>query len=418
MQILFNQPKFNNINIVRKRNNENKQNNVTKNSYSGINPIYYPTFTAIKTKIAPTKLERFEGCLLGGAIGDALGANVEFLSLNKIKQKYGDYGVTFTKIINPQNILEFTDDTQMTLYTIDGLIKSAIKNSSIKNLDFNCIYESYLDWLNAQEKRTQTQKGWINNLSSVSKFKYPGNTCIEALVNKTPGTINHKINSSKGNGGIMRVAPIGLMYYKTPVKAFDIGMASALLTHSEPDAYLSAGALASIVAYIVNGHTLEESISKTVKILKNKNNSEDIIFKINEAKKLANSIINSEDALETLGRGGIGSEALGIAIYCSLKHKNDLEKALELAANINGDSDTVAAITGNIVGTYIGSSSIPNSIKNVENFNEILTIAKDLTDPLNIADKKTKYPTKKSTLPPLTLNDIIKPKQEIKQKYV
>ena len=66
-------------------------------------------------------IDKFSGCLLGGAIGDALGAPVEFLSMNEILRQYGAAGITrFVEFWSDQGA--FTDDTQMTLFTAEGLI--------------------------------------------------------------------------------------------------------------------------------------------------------------------------------------------------------------------------------------------------------------------------------------------------------
>jgi ADP-ribosylglycohydrolase len=67
--------------------------------------------------------EYFRGCLLGGAIGDALGWPVEFLKLNEIKKKYGEDGIT-DLVAGINGKAEITDDTQMTLFTAEGLLRA------------------------------------------------------------------------------------------------------------------------------------------------------------------------------------------------------------------------------------------------------------------------------------------------------
>ena len=64
--------------------------------------------------------DKFRGCLIGGAIGDALGYAVEFLQISRIRQKYGDNGITSYELKN--GIAEISDDTQMTLFTANGLL--------------------------------------------------------------------------------------------------------------------------------------------------------------------------------------------------------------------------------------------------------------------------------------------------------
>jgi ADP-ribosylglycohydrolase len=68
----------------------------------------------------PSTAGRIRGCLLGGAVGDALGAPIEFASWREIRSRHGDRGVT--GVLAPGH---FTDDTQMTLFTCEGLIAAA-----------------------------------------------------------------------------------------------------------------------------------------------------------------------------------------------------------------------------------------------------------------------------------------------------
>ena len=72
------------------------------------------------------KLERFKGCMLGGATGDALGYVIEFDSLNAIRRKYGPHGLrTILKSKKDGNKAVISDDTQLTLFTADGLLWAA-----------------------------------------------------------------------------------------------------------------------------------------------------------------------------------------------------------------------------------------------------------------------------------------------------
>ena len=70
-----------------------------------------------------TTHDRYRGCLLGGAVGDALGAGVEFMSLDEIRGRYGPAGVTgYVPCYGRSGAI--TDDTQMTLFTAEGLLRA------------------------------------------------------------------------------------------------------------------------------------------------------------------------------------------------------------------------------------------------------------------------------------------------------
>jgi len=72
---------------------------------------------------------------------------------------------------------------------------------------------------------------------------------------------------------------------------------------------------------------------------------------------------DEEKALNYLGEGWIGEEAVGLALYCFLKHPNDYKKSALRGANTNGDSDSVACIAGGISGAYFGVAAIQASAK-------------------------------------------------------
>lgn len=353
------------------------------------------------------KLDNYQGCLIGGAIGDALGAPVEFMPLYEIKKTYGSEGIN-KFLIKKNKKAEFTDDTQMTIFTADGLIKSALKNHSINNINFYDVFESYGDWLSTQ-RNLYRHKGWLSDVKELYKVKAPGNTCISAIMGGEPGTLDKKINDSKGNGGTMRVAPVGLMYYNNPSRAFNVAVGCCALTHSRPEAYLSAGAMASIIAYIIKGESLQDAVEKTIKILERKSNNEKVTSLLKTAVRYSKKNMPTEDVIPQLGNGWTGEEALAIAVYSALKYPDNFKKAVECSVNITGDSDTVGSITGNIMGAYLGAKKIPAEYKKKINMADVLSnLAQDLyVMPNRIKNKNQKYPVSQNNKENLSLKSIL-----------
>lgn len=347
--------------------------------------IHYPKHTQTN----------YTGCLLGGAIGDALGWPVEFKSLRQIINQYGENGIT--DLVKRNGKSEITDDTQMTIFTADGLLKSALSQGIDDNLpNMDIIYNSYQNWLDTQNGRyVENNNGWISNIKDLWDTRAPGNTCLGSLYRGVPGSIENPANSSKGCGGVMRVAPAGLMYYKNPNTAFEVGARCAALTHGSPDAYLAGGIHASIIAEIINGENIHNAVDKTIERLKDYKGHENIAKLVERAKKYASSDIEPRSAICNLGEGWHGDEAIAIAIYCVLKEPNDFKKALIMAVNHNGDSDSTGAIVGNILGAYLGESKIPQDWKeSVELSNELRQLSKDLyIEPNEIKDSKRRYST-------------------------
>ena len=91
------------------------------------------------------------------------------------------------------------------------------------------------------------------------------------------------------------------------------------------------------------------------------------------------AIVSDLDAIHQLGEGWVAEETLAIAVFCALRYDNNFVKAIKCSVNHNGDSDSTGAVTGNILGAYIGYEAIPQKYKeNLELLNVILTIADDL----------------------------------------
>lgn len=206
------------------------------------------------------------------------------------------------------------------------------------------------------------------------------------------GSMEKPINNSKGCGGVMRMAPVGLFLPKRD--AFKLACECAALTHGHPSGYLSAGAFAYIIACIIEGSELETAVNHALEELEKHENHEECEAAIQKAIESANESIGPAEAIKTLGEGWVGEEALAISIYCALKHKDDFKAAVCLAVNHDGDSDSTGAITGNILGAYWGVAKIPKEwIEKVELANVLVQVADDLLNGYQDTDKwRERYP--------------------------
>ncbi len=328
------------------------------------------------------KQEFFKGCLIGGAIGDALGWPVEFLQLNEIRQRFGEEGIS-DLILPVSEKAEVTDDTQMTIFTAEGILRAETRENR-KGICHppSVVFYAYQRWLLTQgypkvEEYQWIYNGWMMDVKELHARRGPGKTCLSALLSRNQGTLTEPINNSKGCGGIMRVAPAGLFYRKEI--AFQMAAEFAALTHGHPSGYLSAGALAYIIASIIEGQEIETAVKNTLTELKAHKGHEECTQSLKLSLELYSSDLSDVEALSLLGEGWVGEEALGISTYCALKHRDDFKKALIAAVNHNGDSDSTGAITGNILGAYLGFSKIPTDwIEKIELKDALIQVADDL----------------------------------------
>ncbi len=324
----------------------------------------------------------FRGCLLGGAIGDALGGPVEFMSLDRITDKYGKEGLT-DLILNEDGKAEITDDTQMTLFTAEGILRAVTRKQDRGICRVPAVvYRAYQRWLHTQgyprnSEWEHTYDGWLIKVKELHQRRAPGNTCISVLREGKQGSIENPVNHSKGCGGVMRVAPVGLVVF--PGQAFRRGMEMAALTHGHPSGYLSAGALAYMIALIIEGQEIETALAEALAELEKHKGHRECFSILQKAAELSRSSLTPPEAIARLGEGWVGEEALAIAAYCSLKFRNNYREALIAAVNHNGDSDSTGAITGNILGAYLGVEAIPQEwLERIELAEVITKVADDL----------------------------------------
>ena len=304
------------------------------------------------------RINRIKGCLYGGAAGDALGYTIEFISLDMIKSIYGNAGIR-EYVLSENGEAVFSDDTQMTLFTCEGLINSADKYENATEK----IYDAYIAWLSTQDHNVPHEKG-LADIEKMNRLRAPGGTCLSALSSGKMGTLVEPIHDSKGCGGVMRVAPIGFLDINEE-EVLMLGARAAAITHGHPLGYIPSAMLSHIIYGIFNNANLSlkdivlNSLSKTA--LTFKDNSYIPFFKdlIYRAVDLADSDTKCEEAIFSLGAGWVAEEALAIAVFCTLRYENDFEGCITAAVNHSGDSDSTGAIAGNILGAYLGFDSIP-----------------------------------------------------------
>lgn len=326
-------------------------------------------------------IDKYKACLIGGAIGDALGYAVEFKSEPEIFSQYGENGITDYELRNGKAIV--SDDTQMTLFTADGMIRGYYTGSYTDS-----VYNSYKEWYITQASPMQKNnyRSWLMDVTELWSRRSPGFTCISAITSGKKGSIRNPINDSKGCGGIMRTAPIGLFFRNTIMIAqTDILAAeTSAITHGHELGYIPSAAFAHIINLISHSDiplkdAIMNSISYTKKLFEDTEHISYFCKLMNKAVKLAGKNINDLDAIYELGEGWVAEETLAIAVYCALKYENDFEKAIITSVNHNGDSDSTGTVTGNIIGAYLGMNAIPEKfLTNLELKDVISEIAADL----------------------------------------
>jgi len=338
----------------------------------------------------PSRHDRFVGCLLGGAVGDALGAPIEFDSWSQIQGWFGDRGLQdYAPAYGRRGAI--TDDTQMTLFTAEGLIRARSRSAGSGTADIDAVmHRAYERWLLTQvgdpgtvpwdpDFGPRSNTGWLVTEPFLQQRRAPGNTCLGALLNGYRiGTPASPINQSKGCGGVMRVAPVGLV---AGADSFDLGCRVAALTHGHPSGWMAAGALAAIVEGVTRGVNLDVAAQTAAERCSGVAGGYEVAEALDEAVALSQTCRRpSADDVESLGAGWVAEEALAISVYCALTAADFRDGVLN-AVNHSGDSDSTGSIAGNLLGTWLGLQAIDDELlEPLEGRPVIEEIADDLYD--------------------------------------
>lgn len=303
--------------------------------------------------------QKIIGCIMGGAVGDALGAPLEFLTLEQIGKQWGtvDRYVEFK-----DGSGSITDDTQMLLFTVEGLVQ-ARERGRIKGQCHipGVVFWAYQRWLITQNETPSSASapelklGTLIHQREMFHRRAPGMACLSGLKYPDRKGVNLK---SKGCGTVMRIAPAGF-FYDDAQFTFEIGCDLSRLTHGHPTGVLAGGALALLIYELYHQTPLPEAIARVLRELEQHSGHEEVSVAIQKASRLANSTAAPETAIAELGEGWVAEETLAIALYCALKFQTDFRAGVTAAINITGDSDSTGAVSGNILGCMLGKSAIP-----------------------------------------------------------
>ena len=258
---------------------------------------------------------------------------------------------------------------------------------------------AYKTWYRMQTgaARDDYEYSWLADISEMGENRAPGNTRMSVIGSDRYGSVDEPVNKSKGCGGIMRVAPVGL-YFNRPNDRYSLkdvweqAAGTAALTHGHELGWLPAAVLAHIVNRICfSSDDLVDVICQAQAILKehygSREHTEELVHIIDTAISLTHNDKTDLENIRSLGEGWVAEETLAIAIYCSVKYQEDFSKAVSVSVSHDGDSDSTGAVTGNILGALYGYEGIPDKWKeNLECKDVILEIADDLCHDCQIAE--------------------------------
>jgi ADP-ribosylglycohydrolase len=339
------------------------------------------------------EIDRFRGCILGLAIGDALGHPTEFVSsVSAIRARWGELGVTDFQPSGRHPPGTFTDDTQMTIGVLRGLVRAG--HAGLDRM-MEVMGQEFVAWSRSPE----------NN-------RAPGGTCLSGCRSLASGTPWRRagVGESKGCGAAMRAAPVGLFLSGAHQveELVRVAAAQSSLTHRHPTGIASSVAAAAPVAFAVREGTTTGMLSFTRECVERLDTA--LLVEVGCPPQLAESIGNremlaaldavlamqdteSEDVCKLLGGAWIGEEAVATALWCVLRAKGEFRDSVLRGANSSGDSDSIACIAGSITGALGGVAGLsPGWAERVEKSAVLTRLAEALYRVRLGADEPTTEP--------------------------
>ncbi|VXB18259.1 ADP-ribosylglycohydrolase [Citricoccus sp. K5] len=363
-------------------------------------PQAVPTMEVMSESAAPSSPSypsRVLGLLSGGAAGDALGYTVEFSSLAQIRAEHGDGGLTHplqVPAIRAGGTVPISDDTQMTLFVLDGLLDwIEWANEGSMADPAACVWLSCLRWYRTQtgtlpEGAPEPPTRWLEEHPEMHVRRAPGKACLSGLSSRDMGLPHQPQNpESKGCGTVMRSAPYGMVPGLEDTMVVSLARRGAVLTHGHPAAWTSAAAFGLMISRLMAGHALDASVTAALEWLDTVPDDGGTAAAVRAAVALAGTrgsdgsdkagaSSGSSSVPTELGEGWVAEEALAIAVYAALVTDGGdtavdadiqalaplhLRAALHLAVNHGGDSDSTASLAGQLLGARYGMGIFPDA---------------------------------------------------------
>jgi poly(ADP-ribose) glycohydrolase ARH3 len=283
------------------------------------------------------KKDRFRGCLLGLAVGDAIGAPFEGLTAETIYRDFGPVGPLIANL--DAEVISYTDDTQMAIGLTECLLQS---NSIGADHLADCFCKNY-----------EASRGYGAGMRKILDAMVEGRDWQTLVQSLFPG-------GSFGNGAAMRVAPVGLAFHHDLERLRDQAAQSARVTHLHPLAVDAAIIVAAAISILL--HQDEFNSKAFFNQLAETATTEEFQWQLRTAGRL--------DPKEMLSFGSTlaAHRSVTTAITCFTVWPDSYEKAIGRAITMGEDTDTLAAIAGALSGAYLGVSAIPaNWLSKLEN---------------------------------------------------
>ncbi|MFF7858703.1 ADP-ribosylglycohydrolase family protein [Streptomyces sp. NPDC007904] len=324
---------------------------------------------------------RVRGTLLGVAVGDALGAPVDGLGVDAIREAHGAGGVVdLAPAYGRRGAV--THHTQLTLFSVDGLIRAQVRRDTGAWHPPTDLHRAYLRWAATQRDwgpdERRAEDGWLARQEWLYARRDPARALLLGLGDETMGTSEAPKNPGEaGPEAAARSAPFGLLVGWEPQLVAQLAVECAAQTHGHPTGCLAAGAYAVIVHGLARGESLDAAVQRTLALLAARPGHQPVSDALQRALGAVRQGLPTPERVARLTGAGTAEGLVAAAVYCALVGE-DVRHGLCLAVNQDGPSAVAGALTGGLLGALHGETALPPAwLAELEGRPTILELADD-----------------------------------------
>ena len=320
----------------------------------------------------------FRGCLLGGAIGDALFYPIRSMTAEEIASITGEGPLADLICHGAVDRALVSDDTQLMAFTADGIIW-ADKRAHEKGVYayIPSVFYGYQKWFYTQTGHFADAEYEFLKESRILRWeelyarRVMDSAALDALqlsTNGKHGTFTNRPNTLGTYGPLVRTSPVSLYFADDAAKAYQIGCQQAALTHGAPEVWYAAGFVSAMLVYILEGQDLEKAAESALRHIQNEEAAQNVTAAVRVAILGAlRENVTEEGFYARINEPEQAVPTLALALFASLRHPDDFAKAVISAANAKKEPNGASSLTGQLLGASLGSLEIPyNWIRKVE----------------------------------------------------
>lgn len=312
----------------------------------------------------------YRGCLLGLAVGDAMGYPVDGKSWDEIRADYGPHGLLGYDLVN--GCAEITAHTQLAAFTCNGLLLALtwarMKSRTAPYIRYIAL--SHKEWAHTQRRNPNLRRTycWTSTVEELCRRRCTDKRLPDTLALAQMGTLTEPINRLDGPGSLAAAAAVGLFAgpgRMAPRSRDRLGAEAVALTHGHPAAWLAGAVTANWVSGVLREPEapLERLLEQALAAAEQQFTSlyphtPEALQTVRQASALARRGVPARQAMEALGCKS-AMEVLAGAAYALLTCGDDFDAAMITAVNHSGRSSAVASLAGAVLGARLGLEALP-----------------------------------------------------------